>query len=92
MQSYDDTHNVGDFVEAGLPNLKGDLNRALFGVDNKLFIDTYPIYKAIQDTPKNYTTAHNVRFDAHNYNPIYSDDINTVQPPAYIVCYIIKMS
>lgn len=30
--------------------------------------------------------------DASIYNPIYKDDCNTVQPPAYTVYYIIKMA
>ena len=81
----------GQFIEAGLPNLVGSLNRALFNVDGKLFKNMYPIYKAIQDIPKDYITAHDIEFNAHSYNAIYKDECNTVQPPAYTVYYIMRI-
>ena len=88
---------VGDFVEAGLPNLVGQGGLVLgasgvagshiaTGVFSKTkYNRDYPIY-AGDGSNRGF-----IYFDASSYNSIYGNS-ETVQPPAYIVCYIIKMA
>ena len=85
----DDGHEAGTEIEAGLPNIKGTLDRGGIG---------YPAYPlsadgAFKKTNKESETAlpggeyvrtYIVKFDASNSNLIYGSS-DTVQPPAYVV-------
>lgn len=81
------TSGGGGTVSAGLPNLKGyvqSANAYYWSTDGKLFNMTNSIncgeYWGTSRT-------HNSRasFNASAYNSIYSDSVNTVQPPSYKV-------
>ena len=81
----------GQFIEAGLPNLRGrivasDDTWSLPSSDLGVFrrIGSY----GSQDGGNSECL---VEFNAHNYNAIYKDGCNTVQPPAYTVYYIMRI-
>ena len=92
LQSYDESHNVGDFVDAGLPNITGSLyfssrhNLGASGAFRNSYSGTSGYWNSSDGITYVYST-----FDASRSNLIYGNS-TTVQPPAYIVCYIIKMS
>ena len=101
LQERDATHAVGTQIEAGLPNIKGEI-RSSKPVDQFSDIDKYgiiyngafyPIW-GTQDAMNNgYRSAaymSGIGFDASKSSSIYSDDITTVQPPAYAVRYLIR--
>ncbi len=82
---------VGERIEAGIPNLKGvagafygDLggNYGLFRTYN---VDNVPVGASFIMPRRG-----QLEFNANRYNPIYKDNVNTVQPPTVVVKYIIK--
>ena len=86
----------GEYVEAGLPNITGELVSLNAGTSN--FKDTEFINGAFSATSKwntvsgsgNMDSYGEVSFDASKSNAIYSDDVDTVQPKSLRVLYIIK--
>ena len=86
-----DTHKVGEYVEAGLPNITGDFfgqNKSVNWIYNGAFYPTDAGSKrgVSGEDVNNYQTG----FDASRSNPIYGNS-ETVQPPAGAVNYIIKV-
>lgn len=84
-----DASSLGDYIEAGLPNITGDSGAYLrnqysssptgafsFGDSNSL------------GTGASNTDWRKLKFDASQSSQIYKDDCDTVQPPA-AACYII---
>ena len=87
----------GTIIEAKLPNIKGEFAS---------FFDAMPFFPAAQTgvfytigyrqnlglNPggKNWAGNTLIGFNAAQYNPIYSDTCNTVQPPAVTVRYYIR--
>ena len=94
LQSYG-TNAAKQTIEAGLPNIKGGLH-GLFCTEQDGAIN---IDSRLQYLDPNVGSWYHyswyeghVAFNAGKYNPIYSDECTTVQPPAYTVYYIIKMA
>ena len=75
---------AGAYVAAGLPNLKGPLSNFFAIPDTTKGLFSYTTQNASRGVLVNSEAAgyQNVLFNASVYNPIYSDSINTVQPPS----------
>ena len=96
IEGADDTHKAGDSIEAGLPNIYGNLNviqtdTPEYGgwVDGKLFT------KGWRGTFRygNGTSVADggfINFNASGYNPIYGNS-DTVQPKAYVSHYWLRV-
>lgn len=81
---------LGALLEAGLPNIKGGA-----GVNNDINQPSEHIngpfaYQQGNKGCSDSGTGLVLTFDASRSNPIYSDDCDTVQPPAFTVNWIIK--
>lgn len=76
----------GQTIPAGLPNIKGKFksNGSWQGVRDGAFEGAlYNLNDYNQGlNGENKSNAHGFGFNAHLYNSIYRDDVNTVQPPA----------
>lgn len=88
LQGADGSQEVGSTVEAGLPNIKGNINNVAGGADlrpsaNGAFTSKDSGYTQFGFGGKGCLDA-DVTFDASKSNPIYKDG-STVQPPAYLV-------
>lgn len=75
--------------EAGLPNIKGYINTFSWSTGLKFIIGDGNLFNGVDNTnnatvsPSGVSGAGaNINFNANNYNPIYSDSVTTVQPPA----------
>lgn len=94
LQCSDDTHAAGTTVEAGLPNIEGDIllempgggspisdagNRALYNNYSAKGVNGYISADSVTRSKDNF-----IRFDASRSNSIYGRS-DTVQPPARIV-------
>ena len=94
----------GSVKAAGLPNIKGEIGFRAFDADNLITINSLTP-KAFAFTQGNGATfdwkidrvtnsdnqkCDTLYFDANKSNSIYSDSVNTVQPPALTMRYIIK--
>lgn len=86
----------GQYLAAGLPNIKGTTFATRYGAvaetdpSSGCFksVEMETIYQA-----SNLNTSSTARYsslDASTYNPIYSDSVDTVQPPALTLCPYIK--
>lgn len=88
--------NVGEYVEAGLPNITGDV-RYLKSVSNTDLTKEWDgafkwiTYSTGSNLPTTTTSpnTYDLEFDASKSNPIYGNS-NTVQPPSVVLLYIIK--
>ena len=87
----------GDFVSAGLPNIKGQFGvEALVGGDTGNPVITGP-FSVSQDPSRQHLDSGTdpgnniIGFDASMANPIYGNS-TTVQPASYVVYYIMRMS
>lgn len=87
-----DEHPVGEYVEAGLPNITGDFYGQNYGSGWEFHGAFYPTeighkvgLSGAADN-NNYQTG----FDASRSNPVYGNS-ETVQPPAGAVNFIIKV-
>lgn len=87
----------GEYVEAGLPNITGNVgylksvaNTDLTNEWNGAF--KWTTYSASSNIPSQTSSAntYDLEFDASKSNAIYSDDVDTVQPKSLRVLYIIK--
>lgn len=87
------SNSPGNFIEAGLPNLKGEVGPWGAPWIEHSGVFTYKGFggQYISSSAGGGSTIKGI-FNASNYNAIYKDDCNTVQPPAYTVYYIIKMA
>lgn len=84
--------NLGESIEAGLPNIKGQVLSASWpdsagdGHESGAFYDD-----GTAGNGANGADARRIaKFDASRSSSIYSDDCDTVQPPAVAINYIIK--
>lgn len=87
----------GEYVEAGLPNITGNVGylKSVANTDltkewNGAF--KWTTYAASSNIPSqtNSANTYDLEFDASKSNAIYSDDVDTVQPKSLRVLYIIK--
>lgn len=83
---------LGALLEAGLPNITGSitLNDDLgFNGSSGAFSESNAKTRDLASN-RSSSSPHTADFDASQSNPIYSDDCDTVQPPAFTVNWIIK--
>ena len=77
---------IKPYVEPSLPNIKGNTGLQGARTPTGAFLNS--------ETASYAGTAqyagHYISFDASRYNSIYKDNVNTVQPPAVVMPYIIK--
>ena len=83
----------GEYINAGIPNIKG----FAYATDDA-FVGTvsgpFGIYSSNNNwnwDENNYPHGILVDFDASRSSSVYRNDINTVQPAAYTVYYIIRL-
>ena len=103
LEGASTTNPVGTVKSAGLPNIKGnanfrsgpsqypnitDFNNAFKNSVNKDTTTSQFTTFAISEGSNSYKDT--LKFNAHDYDSIYSDNVNTVQPPAVCTNYIIK--
>jgi hypothetical protein len=82
LQGADGSQEVGSTVEAGLPNIEGDLISCHGGATGA-FTQTKLSNSDIRGASGSYSRYQH-HLDASKYNAIYGKS-NTVQPPAYLV-------
>lgn len=81
--------NLGQTIEAGLPNITGSF-KSLPGRNNNEGADgAFTVKQNYSSSSADLTDSYIVRFDASRSNPVYGKS-DTVQPPALTVNYIIK--
>ena len=90
-----DETNVGTVLAAGLPNIKGSFkandfvdNRAVPTVSGAIYTEKWTGREAEDGTGN--TNCYKLMFDASRSSAIYSDSVQTVQPPAIQTMFIIK--
>lgn len=83
--------SVGQTLEAGLPNIKGDLNKMVTDNGGEFSGAFYSTGKPRTRgwASADYDELRNISFDASRSNSIYGKS-DTVQPPAVKMLYIIK--
>lgn len=96
LQCSDDTHPAGTDIDAGLPDIHGEIHvvgnqescRWACNVICGGAFQTYPIVSGkqayAQCTINSLSDTNRADFDASRYNAIYGNS-NTVQPPAHVV-------
>ena len=88
LQGADDTHAAGETIEAGLPNITGEIYRyygessITGGAVSGAFAATNGMTKTQHSNWEQTNNA--VSFDASRCSPVYGKS-NTVQPPAFVV-------
>ena len=80
--------NGGSTISAGLPNIKGGFSAV--GWTGSSFAETPPFSKVSEGNASihgssGYYRIFDYTFNASSKNSIYSDNVKTVQPPAYRV-------
>ena len=91
LQSYSDSLLVNNYIEAGLPNLTGELG--IGNIGSFSHSANYANYKEGVSSAANYRagiSSVTITFNASFFNNIYGNS-ETVQPPAYTVYYIMKV-
>ena len=86
------SNTPGQKVEAGLPNITGDLGRTAADFPsqtNGAFNQTTTVSANLNGAALGAVNAYVTNFDASRSNPIYGAS-DTVQPPATTVCYGIR--
>ena len=95
LQGSSSNHSAGSTLSAGLPNIKGQIT----GTDSTwagavicsptstgaFTLETLKTSVVNTSNANSYTKNCEINFSASDSNSIYSDDINTVQPPAFVV-------
>lgn len=83
--------NGNTTIAAGLPNIVGGLTN-MYSTGTSLYDNSGAFGKGSGlnkhgglNSGTNYNHDYDVSFSASNYNTIYSDNVTTVQPPAYVV-------
>lgn len=89
LQGADSGHSAGTAIEAGLPNITGNINYMCATSSQPTSGNAFRFSAQETGTNKNTTTGGgenmwNVSFDASYSNSIYGNS-STVQPPAYVV-------
>lgn len=95
LQCSDDTHAAGTTVQAGLPNIEGNIVFELPGGNSPISSAGYrALYNnystksisgyVMDGSSVTRSTDKSLRFDASRSNPLYGNS-DTVQPPARIV-------
>jgi hypothetical protein len=94
LQGADSSHNPGNTIAAGLPNLYGKFRAGTTGNGFCTFYvsnggvftaeDTEESYGNVENTGGSSKTAKRIVFSAKNVSSIYGNS-STVQPPAYCV-------
>ena len=81
LQGVSGSQVAGEFIEAGLPNIKGD-----FGAMNEFSYASGAFSLSTQGTRSEgaFGNGKKISFSASHSNPIYGNS-DTVQPPAYLV-------
>lgn len=91
LEGASTTNPVGTEKSAGLPNIKGGITGGALcsqtGISGAL--TSSGVSQAFYDQTGNYQ-RYSLAFDANKSNSIYSDNVDTVQPPAVCTNYIIK--
>ena len=87
LQGADDTHAAGETIEAGLPNITGEMKS--FYSEDAISEDMSGAFAGTNGETKVLGTAwgqtnNAIDFDASRCNAIYGRS-NTVQPPAFVV-------
>lgn len=103
LQGASGTHSTGSYISAGLPNLKGVLwsdtytnNSPIIWVEgrNGVFSEAITtlgrMAKRVNSTDGGDDPRWMITLSANTYNSVYSDTIQTVQPSATAVQYLIK--
>lgn len=87
LQGSDSGHNAGSMIEAGLPNITGNISVSR-GWGRDSFVTTGAFQAsgsgAMSDTINGYNNPNNVTFDASRSSSIYGRS-STVQPSAFVV-------
>ena len=86
----DETHTVSSEIEAGLPNIKGQINGAWFKHHTGAFADI--VSGGQEESGDDWGRGNIIEFNASKYNSIYSDSVTTVQPPAIAVIFWQRVS
>lgn len=84
LNGTETTYTATQTVPAGLPNIKGGFSatHGSAGIDGAFSYVSWTRARPWDGTGLGYDT---LKFDAHDSNTIYQDDITTVQAPAYVV-------
>ncbi len=96
LQGSSSTHAAGSYIAAGLPNIIGYNGSNGTGATNFTPTGAMSTSYASQTgvgysiVPAADGVLRDTRMDASKYSAIYSDSVNTVQPPATAVQYLIK--
>ena len=88
--------NIGIFKDPGLPNIRGTVaigHSTSYPIEDSGFFTERTYYggHSLANGIETSISSYNYSCSASAYNPIYSDDIVTVQPRSYTVMYIIKI-
>ena len=86
----DENHTVSSEIEAGLPNIKGQINGAWFNHHTGAFADI--VSGGQLESGDDWGQGNIIEFNASKYNSIYSDSVTTVQPPAIAVIFWQRVS
>ena len=83
----------GDFVSAGLPNITGEIGSISANNGRVYCSGAFHRYEEVErnsDSGQDYPN-YVYYFDASHSSPVYGNS-DTVQPPSYVVYYIMRMS
>lgn len=91
LEGASTTNPVGTEKSAGLPNIKGGITGGAFGSQTGVSgaFNTSTVTEAFYNQTGNFQ-RYAFTFNANKSNSIYSDSVDTVQPPAVCTNYIIK--
>ena len=90
------SHSLGTYLEGGFPNIKGEFystwdgRDVSWGASGAFYTSTISAMREAAGSIY-YINVPKLHFDASRYNPIFRDDVTTVQPPAYTVYFIIRL-
>ena len=84
LQGVGEEQKAGDTVEAGIPNIVGEIHlNSTYHGGSKAFKKSYEGGGRRHEGGTG--TGTQLIFNASSYSSIYKDDCKTVQPPAYLV-------
>lgn len=88
LQGADANHSAGTTIEAGLPNITGNISSYTLGSNKNEYTKTGVFSKTTNGSSTSAGAGSNncldITFDASDSNSIYGSS-TTVQPPAYVV-------
>lgn len=88
LQVASSPDQAGTTIEAGLPNIKGSITNIYLrrrNIQSLGALSFSNLQNQSMDTGGLETSQINLNFDASLSSSIYSDDVNTVQPPAFLI-------